>query len=193
MFGLVWDELPRPVTAIVDAIDENDESQIGLSAKQLRNLGLNRIGGFKDTNNLMSSVRANEKLLTDPPEFGEVIAYSRSKLTHVSVFNAWGHLSTGRADGIRVSSSLARDLNLHVGSKLKIVTDVDRGTGRQTPSNVTPLEWSWTRGWVWRLLHPRSGRDFLREHGQYLWDNLVANGRRPKIQTLLFFPAITWD
>lgn len=123
-FGLEWGMVKVPVNAVIGAIDDSPESEqiarVGLSAKQIKNLGLFQIeAGNNDTHALRRMVLRNTEGLVDDRVFSQVTLEHEGKEITCDVYNAFGVLSQ-RGPYVRVSMRVAGELGLKAGSKVGI-------------------------------------------------------------------------
>jgi hypothetical protein len=120
-FGNQWGELSQPVTAVVEAIDEGQPQQVGLSAMQLDNLALSgKRKSHIDANVLQRMVQRNKKRLPASSDYPPVTISANGTTASVPVYNAFGHMSTERPNGVRISDQLATKLHVKVGDTITI-------------------------------------------------------------------------
>lgn len=122
LFGREWGIVKTPVRAVVGAIDDFPESEqearVGLSAKQIRNLGLFQLQvGNNDAHALRRMVLRNTEGLTDDRVFSQVTLEYEGKGITCNVYNAFGRLSQS-GPHVRVSMRVASELGLKTGSKI---------------------------------------------------------------------------
>lgn len=123
-FGKEWGKLDSPIAGTVGAIDDSgddaEENRIGLSAMQLDNLDLKRKNEITDTESWITrQVLRNTEGLTSDTEYGMVRVVFKKNQAFAQVYNAFGKLGF-EGPQVRVSSKLADELKLTVGSQIEI-------------------------------------------------------------------------
>lgn len=125
LFGQVWGRINQPAKGIVAAIDDDGYNielyRVGLSARQIDNLGIERRSAPLNSQSLRKTVRANERGLLDGQDYGDLIVEYEGLKKVAQVYNAFGMRCIGGC-GIRVSSTLAEDLELKLEDKVKLYT-----------------------------------------------------------------------
>ncbi len=125
-FGNSWDEIASPIVgAIVSAIDKDGDNlklcRVGLSAMQLRNLGVERISKPLNEESLVFVMQQNAAGLLDSQEYGSM-RVTRNGLTEKAlIYNAFGVRSTQNRSGIRISKPLAESLRVKLGEKVALI------------------------------------------------------------------------
>jgi len=138
-FGNEWETLEAPVTAIIGIVDDSGEeipeARIGLSAKQLKNLGLERLDEKRHGAHwLKRLIMRNTEGLTDDEEYPMVVVGFHERQVNSRVYNAFGKLNLVGSN-IRVSKELIEALGAEVGSEVEI----DRLIGDKLP-DLIPLQ-----------------------------------------------------
>jgi hypothetical protein len=126
LFGKDWGKLESPTVAIIGVIDDapgsDHEIRIGLSAKQLVNLGLERTDSHvRDALSLRRDVLRNQEGLVDDAPYPKVRLEYDGKEVLSDVYNAFGKLYLD-GPNIRASKKLATELGLEVGSAVNVDT-----------------------------------------------------------------------
>lgn len=125
-FGKECKKLDSPVVGVVGAIDDSgedaEENRIGLSAKQLHNLDLQRKEKIADAKSwLARTVLRNTEGLTTDTDYGMVRIVFEGNQAYAQVYNAFGKLSVGfEGPRVRISSKLANELGLAEGSEISL-------------------------------------------------------------------------
>ncbi len=121
--GVGWEKIEPPVEGTIAAIDDDGDYRVGLSAKQLRNLALERKTGRMNERDLKNVFALSAEELSYIQDYGSIAVEYADRIRQAKVYNAFGPMSTGSPDGIRISSALADYLGVHLEDKIKLHTD----------------------------------------------------------------------
>lgn len=121
-FGIGWGKVSHPVTAVVAAIDSGQPKQVGFSARQLDNLGLERTGLPINVGTLQGMATRNKQKLPDQNGYPPVQVSANGVTEHVPVYNAFGRMSAGGGNQVRISEQLAMRLKVKIGDTVTIST-----------------------------------------------------------------------
>lgn len=113
--------MSREVKAQIAEIDEDGDNafnnRVGLSAMQLRNLGVERRSQPLNAHSLTHVIDSNERGFFDGQDFGYLIVSSKNKAVESEVYNAFGTRAIG-GSGVRISRSLAESLGVKCGDTM---------------------------------------------------------------------------